>query len=296
MIVVKLMGGLGNQMFQYAAARALALRHGTGLRLDRSFLAQDPGGKWTPREYELDVFHLAEENAARAEARLLQWLHDSRFLRKITSKQHGRLPLCHFTERHAGFDPRVKSCPSSTYLYGYFQSEKYFLDCAGTIRKDFHFVPEPQGRNAELLSEIVAEPLAVSVHVRRGDYVTLAAAGAFHGTMETAYYEEGAQYILNRVSGIPSFYVFSDDPAWARGNLRLPGRMTVIDWNSGKSGFEDMRLMSRCRHHIIANSSFSWWGAWLNPSADKIVIAPEVWFRGSAQQPVDLIPESWIQL
>lgn len=296
MIVVNLMGGLGNQMFQYAAGRALALKHNVPLYLDRTFLDTPSQGKWTMRSFELDLFPVQIVPLPGRKGKWLQRIHSTKVLRRFYSRSIGRRRWAHFSEEVQGYDSAFLRCPSQTFLHGYFQSEKYFLDCESQIRSDFRF-PEPVNeRNKELLNVIDRSELSISVHVRRGDYVTLHAAGQFHGTVEQDYYLTGAERILRSVSGTPRFFVFSDDPDWVRSELHLPGEKIVVDWNAGRNSFEDMRLMSRCRHHIIANSSFSWWGAWLNPSSDKIVIAPSVWFKGTTQQPVDLIPESWIRI
>jgi hypothetical protein len=162
------------------------------------------------------------------------------------------------------------------------------------IRKDFEFLEPAKDRNAEVLEQI-RHSFSISIHVRRGDYVTLAAASEFHGLMGPDYYKAGAEAILRGKNETPSFFVFSDDPEWCKENIKLPGEITYIDWNTGKNSFEDMRLMSNCKHHVIANSSFSWWGAWLNPSKEKIVVAPKQWFNDTSNQ-TDIVPESWIRL
>jgi hypothetical protein len=296
MIAVQLKGGLGNQMFQYAAARAQALRLGTGFFLDRSFLDMDSGGRWTKREYELDIFSGIAPSPADLSLRILKFVYGHRYEARLSALPASLFPFSVFREKGHHYDSSIHFCGRNTYLDGYFQCEKYFLPFEKEIRQDFQFASPPEGKNAAVIREIEEQPLAISVHVRRGDYVSLAAANDFHGTMETVYYEEGARRICSKVAGSPKFYLFSDDPQWVREHLRLPGEMMVIDWNQGKQSFEDMRLMSHCHHHIIANSSFSWWGAWLNPSPDKVVIAPAIWFRGQEDQPGDILPESWMKI
>ncbi len=296
MIVVELKGGLGNQMFQYAVARALAQRQGTGVFLDRGFLDMDSNGRWTKREYELDVFSGIETSRAGFSAKILQYLHGHRYEARLSSLPSVLFPFKVYREKGHAYDAGVLSFGRHTYLDGYFQSEKYFLPSATTIRNDFRFASAPSARNAEVIHEIQQHSLAISVHVRRGDYVSLASAHDFHGTMESVYYQKGVRQILSRVPGTPRFYVFSDEPLWVRENLKLPGEMVVIDWNQGKQSYEDLRLMSHCHHHIIANSSFSWWGAWLNPSPEKVVVAPSIWFRGQSEQPADILPPSWIRI
>ena len=295
MIITKLMGGLGNQMFQYAAARSLALEKNTWVYLDPSFLYEDSTGKWTQREYELGVFNIKYKFERSGRINFLRRLDTSRVWRKMSKTVLWPFPFQHFAEPDAKFHPEVFSYPRNTYLYGYFQSEKYFIKHAETIRRDFSFVEEAKERNAETLASIRSSN-SVSVHVRRGDYVTLKSASEFHGMMGLDYYRAGTEFIMSRMQGDPEFFIFSDEPEWVKANLKVPGKATYIDWNSGKASFEDMRLMSNCRHHVIANSSFSWWGAWLNPDKEKMVVAPKLWFSDSKRDSSDIIPETWTRM
>jgi hypothetical protein len=133
---------------------------------------------------------------------------------------------------------------------------------------------------------------AVSLHIRRGDYVSNAKFNAAHGTCDLDYYARAAAFVAERV-GDPVIYAFSDDPAWVAENLKLPFEMRFVDHNDGSTAHEDLRLMATCKHHIIANSSFSWWGAWLNPLKDKVVAAPTQWFADPAKSNPDILPQSW---
>jgi hypothetical protein len=293
MIIVKLMGGLGNQMFQYAAARALALEKGTWVYLDASFLMEDAKGRWTQREYELGVFNIQYNFERSGRVNFLRKLETSSYFRKLSEKKIWPFSFRHFSEPDSKFHPELFSYPKNTYLHGYFQSEKYFDKHATQIRRDFEIITAPDAQNAATLEQIRAVN-SVSVHVRRGDYVTLQSASEFHGMMGLDYYTAGAQHIIGKTNSDVEFFIFSDEPDWVKENLKLPGKSTYIDWNGGKTAFEDMRLMSNCKHHIIANSSFSWWGAWLNPSEEKIVIAPKRWFAGS-QTENDIVPHAWIK-
>ena len=197
-------------------------------------------------------------------------------------------------ERHFHFDPEVASLPDGVCLEGYWQSERYFAQVADRVRHDLTLEKPPAGRDAELLAEIAAGN-AVSLHVRRGDYVTDPAASATHGVCPLDYYRRAIAFIAERVAD-PVFFLFSDDPEWTRANLDLGGAATLVDHNGPDRGHEDLRLMSHCDHHIIANSSFSWWGAWLDPRPQKMVVAPRQWFRDASKDTSDLIPESWVQL
>lgn len=295
MIIVKLMGGLGNQMFQYAAARSLALEKSTWVYLDPAFLYEDAKGRWTQREYELDVFNIQYKFERSGRINFLRRLDTSSFWRRLSKTVLWPFPFQHFAEPDSKFHPEIFTYSRNTYLYGYFQSEKYFIKHQETIRSDFSFLDPPKGKNAEMLDRIRSVN-AISVHVRRGDYATLKAANEFHGMMGLEYYKAGTEYIMNKINGAPEFFIFSDEPEWVKANLSVPGKAEYIDWNSGKSSFEDLRLMSNCRHHVIANSSFSWWGAWLNPHKDKIVVAPKSWFNDASRDTSDIIPETWTRL
>lgn len=289
------MGGLGNQMFQYAAARALALDKNTWVYLDPSFLYEDSKGRWTQRDYELDVFNIQYKFERSGRVNFLRRLNYSNRWKRLSDQKWWPLPYRNFYEAGPRFQKELFSYPVNTYLHGYFQSEKYFIRHADVIRSDFTFLNEAEGANAATMSRI-QDTFSISLHVRRGDYVTLSAASDFHGLMGLDYYKAGVEHILNNETASPEFFIFSDDPAWVKENLKVPGPTTYVDWNTGKSSFEDMRLMSHCKHHVIANSSFSWWGAWLNPSEKKKVVAPKKWFNDPRSQDNDIIPESWTRL
>jgi hypothetical protein len=288
MILVLLKGGLGNQMFQYAAARSLATRTGADVALDLSFLEARPANQdWTPRDYALHCYSLPARIAdAGGRDRLLRPPWHWKLARKLGLA--GRRVL---RERSARFDPRFLALGSEAYLDGYFQSEKYFAPIADTLRSEF--VVAPAAAQRALLDELGAHE-SVSVHVRRGDYVGNPTAAAYHGVCSPAYYRSAAAHLQAHVAGL-RYYVFSDDPAWARANLELPGPTVFVDPPSA-SPAQDLQLMRSCRHHIVANSSFSWWGAWLNPRPDKRVVAPRPWFMAADHDDADLVPSSWTRI
>ena len=294
MIVTHLLGGLGNQLFQYAAGRRLAQVRGAELKLDVTGL-DNPDSR-TVRHYELAPFNVMQSfptegditKLTRPNSRLLP-----RLFHRITRKGE-RLPMSYIKEPHYYFDPRILDLPDGVYLDGYWQSERYFADTTELIRKEVTFRESPSGRNAELAREI-AECQAVSLHVRRGDYVTNQVTNQVHGICDLDYYARAVAHIADKVNR-PVFFLFSDDPAWVRENIRLDHPARIVDHNDPEHGYEDMRLMSLCRHHIIANSSFSWWGAWLNPLPDKIVVAPERWFNNYDADTRDLCPAGWVRL
>lgn len=295
MIITRLTGGLGNQLFQYAAGRRLALARGVELKLGISSLSNpnDPN----KRQYALaapfkmkPVLATQEEETALAgpKRRLL-----FRFMPKRFRVPELR-PTSFIKELHFHFDPRILDLPDGVYLNGYWQSERYFSDMADLIREDLTFSSVPEGRNAALAREI-GSCQAVSLHVRRGDYVSNEIIHRIHGVCSLDYYERAIALITSRVNN-PVFFIFSDDPDWVREHFKLPYPTQIVGHNGPEHSYEDMRLMSLCHHHIIANSSFSWWGAWLNPSKDKIVVAPKRWFNTYDADTSDLCPDSWVRL
>lgn len=289
MIVVQLQGGLGNQMFEYAAGRALAERTGGELYLDAGGLEEDP-----LRGYALGGFRLESHFAAPEEVRRLAEFRNTVF-RKILWKLH----LSRRTENPAvlrervtqGLDERIFRAGRDTYLQGYWQNEGYFEDFEKVIRQCFAFRQEPQGKNAVLARRIRDSENPVAVHIRRGDYLLPKNMG-YHGLCDLDYYGRAMQRMESRLEGV-EYFVFSDDPAWAESNLQSSAPLTVVNHNDPEQGaHEDLRLMSLCRHHIIANSSFSWWGAWLGEKPGQRVIAPQRWFA-DPERPNDIVPERW---
>ena len=289
MFVIQLMGGLGNQMFQYAAGRALSLKRNTPFVVD----FDDPY-IYAKRSFGLDVFNLEYQNATGSQ--LSKSKPKTKVMRRLY-KWTGNDPdkYLYREKKDFHYQPELFTCPDESYISGFWQSEKYFADIADTIRQDFGFKTEPSEANKIWLSKI--KPVnAVSIHIRRGDYVSVAHTNQLHGTCDLDYYQKAISTIAGKVDN-PVFFCFSDDIDWVKENLKTDHEMHYVDSNiSPGSGHEDMRLMSNCKHHIIANSSFSWWGAWLNPNKDKVVIAPKKWLNSSEIIVKDLIPDSWIKL
>lgn len=289
MIIAKLMGGLGNQMFQYAAGRCLALRHGVPLKLDLSFLEGNQSGN-TPRRFALDNYAISAAKASPLETALMSGRGGSRLGTATVSVLQKLFGNILYRERFFQFDPEVLRLSGRVYLEGYWQSEQYFTEYAEVIRREFMVTEPLLGRNRELADEICSVN-AVSVHVRRGDYVRDAKTNAVHGVCTIDYYEKALE-IMAQCTSDTVFFVFSDEPEWGVQHLKMDGPLRYIGHN-GDTPHEDLRLMSLCRHHIIANSSFSWWGAWLSANPDKIVIAPKRWFNDPAINTDDLTPAGW---
>lgn len=286
-LVVDVFGGLGNQMFQHACGRALSLDLGVELRVRGTAV--------------LGVFRGTAERASLPDAFRAGGLLGASFAvrRMVARYPHvsngllsGMVTEPHF-EFWAGLEGAVHR--GARLLHGYWQSEKYFRRHERQVRSDFTFPEQLTPANREIAAEI-ASTNAVSVHVRRGDYLT-PRASAFHGACSADYYRRAFELMERKVDG-PCFYIFSDDPAWVRSELAGDDgrRKIVIDHNPGAASFNDMHLMSLCKHHILANSTFSWWGAWLNASPGKIVVAPARWFASPDMNSADILPADWIRL
>jgi hypothetical protein len=285
-IISTLTGGIGNQMFQYAAARALSLSARMPVALCLYYLNRK--GVVAPRRYELGIFDIHAKILSSTVSRLHHIGAGLQLPSWLTPRR--------YTEAAFQFDPLMRAIRHPVRLHGYWQNEKYFADVAPEILRDFTFQPPLRGRNLDI-SRQLQHPAAVSVHVRRADYVADPAAAQIHGVCAPDYYHQAVSYIRARIAR-PVLFFFSDDIAWTRAHLKFPEPSHYIDWNTGGSAWEDMRLMSLCHHHIIANSSFSWWGAWLNPRSDKTVIAPKYWFADAALRVAseDITPAGWIRI
>lgn len=290
MIISNILGGLGNQMFQYAVGRRLAEVTGQPFRLD----LQDMRG-YTVHRYGLDQFAISAPEAT--EADLPPRGPKSRTLRRIDEALRrviGRAGPRRVVEQGYTFDPEILALREPVHLTGYWQSEKYFRDIADVIRADFALA-QPMTPSREALRQQIAACNSVSVHVRRGDYVTNPDAAAVHGTCSPQWYAAAIERVSSGLVD-PVWFVFSDDPDWVRANIATPPGTVHVDPQSDRRDAEDMHLMAACRAHIVANSTFSWWAAWLDPRADKRVVAPARWFADASKDTRDLIPQSWERL
>ncbi len=286
---MRIQGGLGNQLYQYAFSRSLSLRSGRPILLERRNISRD-----SSRKYELSAFNIKEEFPGL----FIKW-----FVRWAASESSGNLfrtlfpPARNYKiikDQETGFDPSVFNLEKGTLIFeGYWQSFKYFDPYQDVIKSELTFKKEPSVENANILEEIKSVQ-SVAVHVRRGDYVNNPKCKDLHGTCSLEYYQKANNYLEQNVIK-PHFYIFTDDPEWARENLKFYGPFKVVDNNLGKADFEDLRLMTHCKHFIIANSSFSWWGAWLAYYPGKTVIAPKNWYKIDNYPPEDRIPGDWLR-
>ena len=292
MIIVKLMGGLGNQLFQYAAGRALAEHKNTHIKLDISWF-----NKQSLRNYRLEYLKIKTSIASISEIEHITLNKNVVYykFRKFFQEQLPYYRRSVFNEQNpALYDNNIWKTPKKVYLKGYWQSENYFSCISGQLRKEFIPKKEPDKVNAQLI-EYIRRVNSVSIHVRRRDYVSNPTANRYHGLCTLEYYQQAIQIVAEQVS-TPHFFIFSDDPDWSQANLKLSFPLRLVKHNDVEKDYEDLRLISHCKHHIIANSSFSWWGAWLNKNPYKIVITPKRWFREPDQDTKDRIPATWIKI
>lgn len=275
-VLMTLRGGLGNQMFQYALGQAIARKHGRMLVLDDLALRVDHPGR-TRRAYALGAFDI--------EARLTSAAPiDGAAIRAVVAQER------------RGFRAEVlEPCPFALLqLQGFWQDERYFADIAHVLRGHFRMMPGPW-ESSRWRARIAAAPAAVCVHVRRQDYLT--PAGAALGFVGRGYYARAVAAAAERIAS-PHFFVFSDDPAWCRENLRLahPHAFVEHDGAAEDHVHTDFLLMTQCRHFVIANSSFSWWPAWLGTDPRKVVVAPKAWFRDSDADSEAVVPRDWLRV
>jgi hypothetical protein len=293
MIIVKLMGGLGNQMFQYALGKRVSILRETMLKVDVSYL-NNKQYTHTSRVYELNVFSSGIQITTDAELNKFNSIRKSKIKRGIQQLFPFIFPYHTIGEQSHEYSERILNSPTNSLLIGYWQSEKYFLPIEAIIRNDFTFEGSLDAVNSALAMEIESCN-SVSLHVRRGDYVYHPETRLFHGICTPEYYYRAVDLIKNKIPNVHLF-IFSDDMDWVKANIKFDIPATYVENNSGDNSFIDMRLISLCKHNIIANSSFSWWGAWLNNNSGKIVVAPAKWFNDDSINVKDVVPETWLKL
>ena len=289
-ITARIEGGLGNQLFQYSAARSLADRLECDLALDLRGLQVNGD-----RGYMLDRYAIRATVATSNDLQDLPPWQSSR-VGRIRSRLSQRYPCLFsfptFWPESFAYDVRFERIPRPAFLVGYWQSEKYFAWNRERLLGDLSLV-RPLEESPVL--NAIRNTTSVALHIRRGDYVTNPQAAKFHGLCDVSYYQAAVDGLIRRFPELQVF-AFSDDPEWVRRNLKLNAPMQVMDVCSADDAHIDLELMSNCRHQVIANSSFSWWGAWRAASSGQVVYAPRRWFADANTNTSDVIPARWIQL
>jgi hypothetical protein len=286
MIIVNLKGGTGNQLFQYALGRHLAIKNNDELKLDIEGLDRANAVGDIYRPYALEAFNVIKNIATADEVRTIKYPYG------LLSKAWRFISFKLSRDKNTLFRPSVLNWTGDIYLDGFWQSPRYFDTIRDTLLNEFTLTTPLSGAAADFARQI-KESQAVSIHIRRGDYAKNPRVMKEFGLCSIAYYTKAIEKIQETVID-PTFFVFSDDIAWVKENLPVGDKAIFVQGEELTDKIE-LVLMSQCEHNIVANSSFSWWGAWLNQNPDKLVIAPTPWFE---TQPYDsnLIPSSWIQL
>ncbi|WXT99922.1 MAG: O-antigen biosynthesis glycosyltransferase WbnK [Catillopecten margaritatus gill symbiont] len=290
MITVSIVGGLGNQMFQYAFAYSVSKKTKKSFDIDIS----DFEDCEHCRPYQLNIFKIKDKfthyRVKRKKRNLLNGI-----IKKIKIIAYKLLNRGYFyQEGNCHFDANVFNIKNNTYFSGYWQSELYFRESRNDLLKQFT-LKDPLHIKSQQYKEGILLNNAVSLHIRRGDYVESEETNAFHGICSLGYYQEAVEYVTQNISEA-CFYIFSDDLIWAKDNLDFIKNKVFVDLDGSVPDHEEMYLMSVCKHNIIANSSFSWWGAWLNQNNEKIVIAPKQWFNDTSINTTDVTPDDWVRL
>ncbi|OJI09297.1 MAG: alpha-1,2-fucosyltransferase [Candidatus Vogelbacteria bacterium CG10_big_fil_rev_8_21_14_0_10_49_38] len=289
MIIVNLKGGLGNQMFQYALGRKLALKTGQELKLDLTGFDRDHS-----RAFGLDNFNIIKPPATPAEIKRVKypygWFSKGwRWFRFKILRVH-----------HTGWEPKTLNqierklkTHDDFYLDGFWQSHKYIEDVRENLLTDFTPKESLEKKYPDLIAQI-KNTNSVGIHLRRGDYATNSRVLREFGVCSIAYYQRAIKLLAEKIDQ-PNLFIISDDINWVKENLPTD-HPTVYVSELGTKDYEELLIMSQGKHNIIANSTFSWWGAWLNNNPDKIVIAPEPWFNNNSIKIDDIIPPTWIRL
>jgi len=286
MIIVRFNGGIGNQMFQYALAKRLALKFGVDIYADLQDYKTNHGH---PFGLELFGFNLPSSN--KKDLALFDSFNNNNIAFRI--KRLFLKPVL-IKEQKFTYDSQVLEKASKySYLDGYWQSEKYFIEVRKDLIKDFEFIHEPSSETKNIL-EVIKNTNSVAVHFRRGDYVTNPSTLKFHGICSRDYYHRSFVH-MNKSIEKPNYFVFSDDIEWVKNNLNISGNINYIEHTNVQSSWEDLLMMKNCKHNIIANSTFSWWGAWLGDQDGRIVIAPNKWFANKEIDDSDIVPDRWLR-
>jgi hypothetical protein len=278
MIITKITGGLGNQMFQYAIAKSIAKKREDRFKLDISFYP-----KQVLRKYELNYFNI-EENIYNIKS-------NTNFIFKIRKKLKFNYFSDYFFEKEIGeLDKEVFNYKNNIYLDGYWQNENYFKEIREELLKEFT-LKNNISNEAKNYLDTIQESNSISLHIRRGDYLLNDHTNSIHGICDLNYYKKAIKYMNQKIK-TPIFYIFSDDIAWCKEKFNFLESKIFVD--NTKNAFDDLELMKNCKHNIIANSTFSWWSAWLNENRAKIVVAPKTWWLSRPKK--NIVLESWIKL
>jgi hypothetical protein len=290
MIIISIKGGLGNQMFQYAFGRKMSLINNTQLYLDLSWFNEK--NQDFPRKYVLNKFNINAEIADPVIIRKIRggFSNYHSIYNRILKKIFPFLFKNNISEKTIIFDATIFNHNDDKYYDGYWQNYRYFNDINNIILKELTVLVDLENSKNDLLDEI-RNRNSISIHIRRGDYAKIHSTKEFHGLLPKKYFESSIEKIVQLVDK-PHFYFFSDDIAWVKENFNIEYPHSFVENSPDGAEYIDLILMSMCKHNIIANSSFSWWAAWLNNYQEKIVIVPPVWSK-AVPDSSEIVPTNW---
>lgn len=303
MQIVWVRGGLGNQLFQYAFAKAYSIKNNCEVFFDISYIKDRKlvndisinGGQHTYyglKLYKTRIKIATEEQCAMVKEMVAKKKNNLNVLGRLFNATEQSLNNFIKEKSPGVYDPSLFEYRDNVYIMGYMETEKYFKQYRDEILKDLTLDIPLDTKNLKML-ELIKSTNAVSIHIRRGDYLYFTGKSQI---LPTSYYLDAIKYIISNTES-PHFFLFSNDIPWVRKNLSIDAPYTVVDINPPNKGYFDLELMRNCKHSIIANSTFSWWGAWLNESIDKIILAPKPWFFGPINDRYrEIVPESWIKI
>jgi hypothetical protein len=266
MILSEINDGLGNQLFKYATGLALSQKHGVSLKLEKHWFTHQSNS--SVREYCLNHFAISAEDASYEE--IDEYINRDTFFHRLITPYYKRIRVY---EKAARYDPNFSKIPSHAYILGYWQSWRYFHDYKSLLLKEFTIITEPEDKAIPYL-ELVESGNSVGIHIRRGDYIT----NPSYNVLSLDYYRSAAQYLQKRYQDL-SWFIFSDDLEWAKQNVDFIENPVFVE---GLNSIDDFRLLNKCKHNVIANSTYSWWAAYLKNNSDCIVIAPKQSFPSTS--------------
>ncbi len=294
-IVVRLVSGLGNQLFQYALGRRLAIDRGVPLGLDLSFYGTQELRSYGLKHFNISAQEATEADILRAVRRRRRHIGDRLYRMACPWLPYRWQPRV--KERRWAYDPEVLNVGQNILLIGYWQSYRYFESIANILDAEYT-LRVPMCSQATRVLDAIGASESVAVHVRRGDYVSDPEAASLLGFCGLDYYHRAIRMAIDLAPGSRQF-IFSDEPDWVRANMALDSTAVVVS-QKGIQDYEELALMAKCRRHVISNSTFSWWGAWLGRHPGQVVIAPKRWSQAAGESkrtasPVDLIPVDWLR-
>lgn len=282
MIIVRLEGGLGNQMFQYAFGKAVTARHNTILKLDTGFLLDRSLKNTVFRDYDLSIYNLNIEIADRNDiTRVLSSIPEYNIIERMQHKfLKEQIPYYRksefYEQEYYSYDPNVFKSQIDVYFFGYWQNQNYFKGIEKKLRIDFSFKNSLSEKENLLLHEIKSSN-SVAINVRRTDYISDKETNEFMGVINENYYTDAIKLVRQKITN-PKFYIFSDDISWCRKEFSSLENHFIVDHTYAGNKFGSyLQLMSSCKNFVIPNSTFAWWAVWLSPLKDKVVVQPKRW-------------------